>query len=358
VHPLDSTFPDQRGSDLLSAVRSELALTRLAEAEYFEFRLGASEQVDYLVAIPRRQAALACRLAREVCHRRSLSHQAVWCRLEQLFEAWASGGSLISSQSPAMWLEFDQLCSPVPQLGAPSVSVCLVPGYRTDEPLSAGNSVRTRELIAEALHRLDVENTTAAAREVADCFTLLPDGARWIHLSVMLGRVPSAVKLYGSVRRETLLPFLQGIGWRGDLGAIATALDGAYAPGLVGRELLIDLNLDNFRDPGRASLGMAVGQQQVARGPWRELSRARVLEAWVALGLATPERAAVASAWACATSDRAGVFTDLKLVWQAGVGFSAKAYLGRHAVSAEQLARLAEQWRLARETFEPMDHGQ
>jgi hypothetical protein len=107
-------------------------------------------------------------------------------------------------------------------------------------------------------------------------------------------------------------------------------MDGPYGPDLVGDEVYIDLNLDNFRDPSRCSLGLAVGQQHVTRGPDRDPARKRILDRWISSGICETEKASTIRAW-CAAPSR---FLDLKLVWQSSTGLTAKAYLGAHRSAA------------------------
>jgi len=81
-----------------------------------------------------------------------------------------------------------------------------------------------------------------------------------------------------------------------------------------------------------------VTQQHVVRGPRRDPTHAQILESWVAAGLCQRDKAKVLRGWPAhpedvGTSDpatpRRGRFVDLKLVWQADRGLSAKGYLGQ-----------------------------
>jgi len=175
--------------------------------------------------------------------------------------------------------------------------------------------------------------------ELRGCFERLPDGARWIHLSVMLGRTPTALKLYGSFQRGAVLPYLREIGWAGDGEAIEAILGDVYGAPLLGDQVFLDLNLDTYRDARRCTLGLAVAPQHLFDGPAREPDRRRVLERWIEKGLCTRAQASDLRCWINGTDDGLTAarwmlrpFLDLKLVWQAGRALLAKAYLGVHRV--------------------------
>jgi hypothetical protein len=149
----------------------------------------------------------------------------------------------------------------------------------------------------------------------------------------MLGREPASLKLYGTLARSDLASYLESMGWAGERGAIEHALASLYPAELLGDELFVDLNLDTLGDPERCSLGLAASQQHVLHGPDQDPTRGRLLEVWSAAGLCDPTKVERARAWP-GPADSAGRnpglarFLDLKLVWQAGGGFSAKAYAG------------------------------
>ena len=315
-------------------VARALELASIMSAQYHECRLGADQgQVDYLVAFSRAAAAALSRrlsgswLDGPLPERRRA--------LGRLVGAWAGGRSVVSAQSPTFWLEFDDCAATSARAALPSVSVCLVPAYRGNRPLNGGDSARGLATALDALGHLGVQES-GSPEELRGCFEGLPDGARWIHLSVMLGRTPSALKLYGAFPRKELLPYLDRIGWAGDARAIERIMGDVYGASLLGEQVFVDLNLDTFRDVGRCTLGLAVTPQHLVQGPAPESDRRRILDRWIAAGLCTEEQAADVKSWV----NRAGgdtveggmlrPFLDLKLVWQAGRSLQAKAYLGVH----------------------------
>jgi hypothetical protein len=174
----------------------------------------------------------------------------------------------------------------------------------------------------------------SATADLERVFAELPSHARWIHLSYMLGRARRAVKLYGVMPRAELLPYLQRVGWAGDRSAVERALGQLYPEALLGNELYVDLNLDDFRDPERSTLGLAVAQQHLQRGNDSDPSRRAILEAWRDAGLCEPSKLEEASAWPGSTPRRRGPFRreirylDVKLVWRPN-SWQAKAYVGK-----------------------------
>ena len=311
----------------VARVATDLGIADLVDAQYYEIRLGESqEQIDYLPAFSRAAAPHLRARLRERAGPRQRSDGSRWRLLAALVEAWADGHSWISLRVPTVWLEFDDLHNVEADDAVPSVSVCLVPGYRCDRPIAWRDPEGDRRTLHEVLTALGFERTQDLDLALDDVFAHLPPDGRWIHLSVMLGREPCAVKLYGSMLRHDLLPYLRKIGWCGDVQVISSILEGVYSPRLVGEEVFVDLNLDTFRDPARCSLGLAAGQQHAHRDPARDASRGRLLDRWVEDGLCAPAKRESLRGWPPASNRSA--FLDLKVVWQRHAGLTGKAYLG------------------------------
>ena len=134
-----------------------------------------------------------------------------------------------------------------------------------------------------------------------------------------------------------MLPYLERIGWAGDMAAVEVALAKLYPRELLGDELYLDLNLDDFRDPRHSTLGLAVAQQHLLRGGVPDPCRAAVLQAWQEAQLCDPAKLQSVQAWphsACARRqpfEREIRYLDVKLVWNPSAGWKAKAYVGRHS---------------------------
>jgi hypothetical protein len=341
------TFPRRDGADeapswvepgdpwaLTDSFVTQLGIRDIRGTQYVECRLGdAREQVDYLCALSRSGAGSFHEALKTYATAHALAQDSVWTTLFRLLRQWDDGDSPIHATAPGIWLEFDDVVRHGQRPTTPSICVGLVAGYRFDQPFNPPDFDRDFHAASSALRALGVDPSEPVRSVLSACFADLPRSGRWVHLSVMLGRRPSAIKLYGVMNREALAPYLRKIGWAGDYAAIARLMAEAYGPDLVGDEVFLDLNLENFRDEASCSLGLAVSQQHVVRGPDRDPRRTRILERWASLGLAERGRSQRILE---GLRGRADVFRpdgrilDLKLVWQAGRGATAKAYLGSH----------------------------
>jgi hypothetical protein len=322
-------------------------LERLAETRYFESRLrparpgigsAHSDPVDYLLAFPRAGAGMVARATRRAMAGAAPAARDVWARLTRLGDAWADGVSPISVHVPTIWLELDDLRGPAAAAAAPSVSLCLAPGYQADRPLLRRDPERERRVARAALALLEISDPVLDER-LDELFDSRSSALRWIHLSVMLGRCPRAVKLYGWAPREQLLPALRGVGFAGDPRELEALLAELYPRELLGEDVFLDLNLDDYRDPRRCSLGLAAARQHLASGPDRDPLRAALLERWMDRGLCDAAKVEAGHAWLTSGSrhERQGLatrsvadgrFLDLKLVWRTGSEPLAKSYLG------------------------------
>jgi hypothetical protein len=322
----------------IADVTSVLGVDDLWTSRYFESRLGREGQpVDYLLAFPRMAAAAALR---QLCKAQtSLSSEARegWAPILRLFSVWGDGASLISTRIPTVWLEFDAPDRSDARSVIPSVSTCLVGNYRYDRPLSLPCAADDLSLARHALSTLKPDVSDDTDRCVAECFAHLPRGARWIHLSVMLGRPVNAVKLYGVFPRDSLLPFLARLGWAGDLAALAANVERFYPRDLLGDQSFVDLNLSTFRREVSCSLGLAVAQQHLAGASRGDPGRAELLARWADAGLCWPgQREAIATWLREAARDEvadglpreARRFVDLKLVCGGLGDVTAKVYRG------------------------------
>lgn len=310
-----------------------LGVSGLIASQYYELRLAAHDaQVDYLVVFDRERATLLQRaIAERVLRERAYQCEG-WHKILRVLDDWVRGGNFTGRRTPAIWFELDAHAQQ-PAGAVPSLSVCLAPDYRADEPVAA-SSAEDAAHAQELLQRLGASSEQRS--RASEAFELLPAGARWIHLSSMLGRERVATKLYGVMRRAQLLPYLARIGWAGDPGAVAAALVDLYPQAKLGDELYLDLNLEDFRDAERVSLGLAVAQQHLRQAAEPDPTRRDILSAWVEAGLCDAQKAAFVEEWPRSIASRRQHllqrdfrYLDVKLVWRANSGWSAKAYLGR-----------------------------
>jgi hypothetical protein len=314
------------------ALSSELE--RHVETHYLESRLGAGDrQIDHLVALPRRVAATVLPLLASSQPRHSLGQGLPWLPVARLFERWSNTETWLSKHVPTVWLEFDDILGPRAHGATPSVSVCMVANYRCDRPLPARQAEREQRLVSEVLDALALQ-PNAEQTDTLSAYLLEDTGARWIHLSVMLGREVPAIKLYGSVRRQHLAACLRQLGFAGDAAALGEFMDASYPSDLLGDAVFIDVDIDALRDAERCSLGLAVGQQHLGQKNGTPRFPAQLLDRWCRAGLCSPAKRAGLEAWA--SSARAGGeavphpgrFLDLKLVWRTRSAPIAKAYRG------------------------------
>lgn len=312
---------------------AELDLGGLIATQYHELRLAPlAAQVDYLAAFTRENAAaLHERVARILVDQPAYDAPG-WRAIERLLADWQLGTSLAAQRTSMLWFELDDFQNQ-PRGAVPSLSVCLLPRYRIEET----HGSRSAEDLFHACQSLNVMGAAPTERDALPLvFDALPAGGRWIHLSYMLGRARHAIKLYGAMPRRELLPYLQRVGWAGDRAAIGAALEGLYPAHLLGDELYLDLNLDDFRDQRRCTLGLAVAQQHLLRGANADPCRAALLEVWRKAELVDAAKVQAVQAWPRSAGTRRNPFEreirylDVKLVWTAGAGWRAKAYLGRH----------------------------
>lgn len=318
--------------DWSSAARwaAELGVHQFVNCQYYELRLASSDaQVDYLMSFPRERAA-ELRDAITAAIVRDRAYRAPgWLAIRSLLEHWGDVESPLSRRTPMIWFELDEH-ERQPRGAVPSVSVCISPGYDAARPHTP-NSPTDWWHARATLGWLRVESE--ASRHLQRVFTDLPPRARWIHLSYMLGRRPCAIKLYGVMRRADLLPYLARIGWSGERSAIERALPELYPENLLGDDLYLDLNLDDFRDARRATLGLAVAQQHLLSGD-HDPCRRGILERWMAAGLCDAAKVSRVLAWPAPAGAlvpaafRGSRYLDVKLVWRPAQGFIAKGYAG------------------------------
>ena len=308
-----------------------LGIDPFIAVQYYETRLAPdAETVDYLLSVQRGAAAVVAERIRAAATSSELDTEE-WQTLARFFAHWADGASLTSAFVPTTWLEYDRVFEK-PAQSAPSLCACITPGYSVSERHPEKRDLDLR-LCRDVLGALRVELERSRDATLSAVFDQLPSGARWIHLSYMLGREPRALKLYGAMSRTELPAYLERIGWAGDRTALQFALAELYPAEVLGDELFLDLDLENFRERGAASLGLAVARQHLLRGPLGETTHEPIAARWQRAGLCDAGKLELARNWPSPSEStrpflRETRFLDLKLVWRARTGFEAKAYFG------------------------------
>jgi hypothetical protein len=179
---------------------------------------------------------------------------------------------------------------------------------------------------------------TPDARDAfARAFRSLPPDARWIHLSVMAARAPVELKLYGTFRRDALLPYLAAVGWAGDPNAVMAIVDRYCPPERTADLLYVDLPVTGMHDRESAGLGIVFSQQHLRISREREPGRGALLHSLRDAALCTPHESVALAAWpgrdgwphAAGRRDaRVERWLDIKIAYHPSRPLQAKAYLG------------------------------
>jgi hypothetical protein len=266
----------------------------LGQTQYLECRLaqGGPSQVDLLVSAGTtfERAFLGAGLAAWAS-----GPPAFWPIL-RFVEAWASQSSPLHQAVPVAWLEFDNMDrDPDP---VANVGVCLAPAYL--DPFAPLPRQPASEMLVIVLETLRVIRRQAASADELACFQRclgrLPDGARWIHLSVMAARSPLELKLYGAFPTAAVLSYLAQVGWAGDRAAVAELL-AIYAPDArTAGMVYLDLPVTGMLAPETAGLGIVFSQQQLRTAQDQDPGRRALLDQMVIRGLCSRSAGSLARA--------------------------------------------------------------
>jgi hypothetical protein len=309
-------------------------LPELGGSHYLECRLGTAGRapVDLLVSLTAAERDLLGDALLARCDAHPGLHP-----LRRLLFCWRRPDSALFAAVPVAWLEFDD----VDRQEAPvaSVCVCIVPSYVDPyAPLAEQGAAPPLATVEESVEVLRGAPLAPEERRAFErCFRALPAGARFIHLSVMTGRSPTELKLYGAFPQHTLLDYLRRIAWDGDLAAIARVLD-RYCPlGRTGNVAYVDLPLSSCHLPGHAGLGICFSQQHLRLAEDSDPAREPLLHALFDDGLSSLDEVRALSRWPGSTPvgssaswvhQRIRRWLDVKLVYRVGQPLFAKAYLG------------------------------
>jgi hypothetical protein len=248
-------------------------------------------------------------------------------------EAWASPSSPLHRAVPVAWLEFDHMDrDPDP---VANVGVCLAPAYL--DPFAPLPRQPASDMLVTVLETLRVIRRHAAtADELASfqrCLGRLPEGARWIHLSVMAARSPLELKLYGAFPTATVLPYLAQVGWAGDRAAVADLL-AIYCPDArTAGMVYVDLPVTGMLTSETAGLGVVFSQQQLRTGNDPDPGRRALLDQMVIRGLCSPDEREALARWPGQREGGPDAFRldrwlDIKLAHRPRQPLLGKAYLG------------------------------
>ena len=306
---------------------------------YLECRLGAdASQVDFLTCatIKGGRTILAGHHSMADLPAYMLEN-CLWRRLRNFFIRWAESGSCLNGQAPLIWLEFDDIARLSHELPLPGLSVCLDAEFLDVYPRVQHLNRIERQVyqrIAETVLELLGDDSVSfrAQQNLQACFDCLPTGGQLIHISVMSARQPAVLKLYGSVPRHTLEPYLSHLGWGGSMAELTNMLN--TFDYFIGENLFIDLTIDNAVSP---RLGIAFPYDQIGNLPQPDRQREMLLNKCVELGLCTPEKSHALLSWPGKAREtftdqtwptRLSRWIDVKIVYQPSFPLEAKGYLG------------------------------
>jgi hypothetical protein len=314
-------------SELLSPARLErcrtvaASLPRAMSSYYLECRLDADDQVDFLTLTKHPRAS---RLFAESLGEAARSSP--WRETLALFEDWCDGAPDLS-EVPFFWLEYDIDRRFRPDAPLASPGFCLEAEYLTRftrSPLVEPQ--RMRRIATAALSRLlDPERARRSQGMLERCIDALPRGGSLIHLSAMLAREPSKLKLYLAIPRSKMFDYLGHIGWRGSAEAVRELLATTHAS--FEHTVYVDVSLGDEVDD---LLGLALSQFYQTETPdftpgwdWLELpgvceSKRRAAARWPGVSVTT------------LGGDPCWIerWLDLKIVVDGDGQFRHKAYLG------------------------------
>ena len=274
-----------------------------------------------------------------------------WQRVEGFCRQWETPDSALAEGILNLWLEFD-ITSTAQALSLPSVF------FGTQAPAPGAPAVDQLPLLRRALEVLAAGQRPAVTdAALTQFFAALPAGAHVFQVGAMWSRPGAGLRLcLRGIDRRQMVDTLLRLGWPGDPAPLQALLDELSA--FAGH---FDLNVDLGE-----SLGPKVGIEcyfPTDGGQQDGLQRAG--DYLVNKGLCTPEKAQGlvrycgfslqgnhAGVWpaelsALASAAGGGALSSfhrfvhhLKIVYQAGLGLSAKAYLGmEHQLLDRQAVR-------------------
>ncbi|KYF74018.1 hypothetical protein BE17_32270 [Sorangium cellulosum] len=297
---------------------------------FLECRLGPdAPAVDLGVSVTAAEGRPILQAATPADLRLSGEEAAIWGRVQEIARVWADPASPLHDRVPVVSLELDSGEITRGRL-MPSVALCLDPSLmkRSSPPDAIGHGLADCAPSLEAgLSVLSSEPLTPHARaDLHRCFEALPAGGRVVHVGFMVGRRPSALKLFAAMDKDKVLGYLDAIRWPGSF-AEAASMIATFGSGP-----------DTFR------LELTIGERLLPRvglefssrrGP--DPARRALIGRCVDEGLCTPEKRDALLSWpgsarvAIAGNDwpaRLSRWIDMKVVHDPPEPLEAKCYLG------------------------------
>jgi len=307
---------------------------------YLECRLTTeAEQVDFLACATTPEGGRELLAGKNTAFPPHLLEASLWQRIHHFCRQWATPTSALHARVPLVWFEFDHAESTPSALPSPSFCFCLDRTYLQRGSWSqrqpSQDSGQDKNLAKNGLQLLLDQPLARQNEHVFDtCFDALPEGGRIIHISAMIARQPSVVKLYGVVPTVQLVPYLTRLGWPGSFRELAAIMADFCRTNTVDHNTYLDLSLGASISP---RLGLAFAQQQIEQLPGQDFARRALLDLCVQHGLCSPAKRDALVLWpgrlrAVFPGDtlptRFRKWLDIKLVYHPDQPLEAKGYLG------------------------------
>lgn len=260
-----------------------------------------------------------------------------WAFAGATLQRWTDASAGWSAALPFLWLEFDDVGARERARQQPSLCVCIDRSYpfvQRTRPTDARDGLALAlDLILPALppgREMDLSADRIAL--LSALVGALPLTGRMIHLSCMLARDLSPLKLFGALPKDALLEYLAAVAWPGPREALRQALHSFCAPDTADDTVYFDLALDRSLS---GYIGLASSQLQLRRASCADPTRRALLGRFVEHGLCTVDERDALVSWvghavetAPARSLRVVRWLDTKLCIYPDRRAAAKAYLG------------------------------
>lgn len=188
-------------------------------------------------------------------------------------------GSNVAKLDPGVFIE------PNTEEGKP-VDDPTMPSYAT---LHCGIDILTTSIALAVGREVDAVETAALASVAA----ALPDEGEFLHVGAMPSRLPRAVRLVMRMPSRNVLPFLQGVGWRGCAADLAEPVE-------VVRELQPTDRINIACDVSEGDIAARVGVEIYLRQAWADAHAGQwvgILAPLIERGWCNAEKAAALLSW-------------------------------------------------------------
>ena len=202
---------------------NSVLLTKLGQlpefsAQYIEYRLCDSPQLDYLYCIDTRFDSDFYPLC-----------EPTKSKLNRIQNQWP--------ELPFFWVEHDDICNDT--LIAPGLHACVAPDYLknlTAEPL---DKTQVLAVISKLCNHLPI-----GKEALLDQLEVIQQTAELIHVSSMHSRTPASIKLFVKVKPSNLQLLLEKLNWNGNFIELQNQLNKPwFAPDPSGN-LSLDIKID------------------------------------------------------------------------------------------------------------------